>query len=277
MAAEARRIGYRLDPHAVTRRAGRAASERRVTLRPAPDTMALLTALLPGQQAVAAYAALTKAVESARATGVDVRGRGQLMADTLVERITGQRTAEAVPAEVQVVMTDRSLLEGGDEPAELDGIGPIPGPVVRSWLAGDGPEPRRQARAWLRRLYTSPESGQLVAMDSRRRCFDGQLRRFVITADRTCRTPWCDAPIRHLDHVQPAADGGEPAPTTVLGCAKRATTPVKSRAGSLSRCQSGLSRLLPRPATATEAGRRLRSARPAIGLPPNRIRIPDLS
>lgn len=24
-----------------------------------------------------------------------------------------------------------------------------------------------------------------------------------------CRTPWCDAPIRHSDHVQPWHDGGE--------------------------------------------------------------------
>jgi hypothetical protein len=46
-------------------------------------------------------------------------------------------------------------------------------------------------------------------MDSRRRCFDGQLRRFVIAADRTCRTPWCDAPIRHIDHTIRAADGGK--------------------------------------------------------------------
>jgi hypothetical protein len=79
---------------------------------------------------------------------------------------------------------------------------------VRRWLrgrtaAGD------QATAWVRRLYTSPLTGQLVAMDSRRRCFDGQLRRFILTADRTCRTPWCDAPIRHIDHAERAADGGE--------------------------------------------------------------------
>jgi len=31
----------------------------------------------------------------------------------------------------------------------------------------------------------------------------------VITADRTCRTPWCDAPIRHLDHPIRVADGGQ--------------------------------------------------------------------
>ncbi|HEX3003870.1 MAG TPA: HNH endonuclease signature motif containing protein, partial [Angustibacter sp.] len=26
--------------------------------------------------------------------------------------------------------------------------------------------------------------------------------------DRTCRTPWCDAPIRHTDHIEPVEAGG---------------------------------------------------------------------
>lgn len=45
-------------------------------------------------------------------------------------------------------------------------------------------------------------------MDSTRRCFTGNLRRFLILRDQTCRTPWCDAPIRHLDHVTPSTAGG---------------------------------------------------------------------
>ncbi|MBN7552480.1 HNH endonuclease, partial [Mycobacteroides abscessus subsp. abscessus] len=47
LAAEAKRLAYRLDAQAVVRRARRAESERRVSLRPAPDTMTYLTALLP--------------------------------------------------------------------------------------------------------------------------------------------------------------------------------------------------------------------------------------
>jgi len=75
VAVEARRIGYRLDPHAVTDRARKAESERRVTLRPAPDTMSLLSGLLPARQGVAAYAALTRHADSQRAEG-DERSRG---------------------------------------------------------------------------------------------------------------------------------------------------------------------------------------------------------
>jgi len=207
VANEAKRISYRLDPHAVTKRASKAAYDRHVTLRPAPDTMTWLGTLLPARQGVAAYAAVSKAADTARATG-DERSRGQLMADTLVERLTGQATADAVPVEVHLVMTDQTLLAGDSEPADLDGVGPIPAPMARTWLRGDDTDPGNEAKIWLRRLFTSPSAGQLVATESRRRCFDGQLRRLIITADRTCRTPWCDAPIRHIDHPTRAADGG---------------------------------------------------------------------
>ena len=45
-------------------------------------------------------------------------------------------------------------------------------------------------------------------MESTRRVFDGNLRKMLILRDGTCRTPWCDAPIRHGDHIKGAADGG---------------------------------------------------------------------
>ena len=45
--AAARAAAYRRDPRTVTQRASHAATERHVSLRPAPDTMCYLTALLP--------------------------------------------------------------------------------------------------------------------------------------------------------------------------------------------------------------------------------------
>src|SRR5689334_13113487 len=109
LVTEARPIGYRLDPHAVTDRAARAHADRRVTPRPAPDTMAVLAGLLPATQGVAVYAALTRHADTLRARG-DRRGRGQIMADTLVERVTGQARAGAVPVEVSLVMPHDALL-----------------------------------------------------------------------------------------------------------------------------------------------------------------------
>ena len=61
----------------------------------------------------------------------------------------------------------------------------------------------RDLTVWLRRLYTAPGTGDLTAMDSRARLFPPGLRRFIQARDDTCRTPYCDAPIRHLDHIIP--------------------------------------------------------------------------
>lgn len=203
LVAEARRIGYRLDPHAVADRAARAHADRRVTLRPAPDTMAVLSGLLPATQGVAVYAALTRHADTLRAQG-DRRGRGQIMADTLVERVTGQARADAVPVEVSVVMPHDALLADSPEPAVLEGYGPLPAPFTRAWLR-DLPA---DAHAWVRRLYAHPVTDRLVTMDSRRRRFTGRHRALLVHRDQTCRTPWCDAPVRHVDHAQAFAHGG---------------------------------------------------------------------
>ena len=52
--------------------------------------MAYLTALLPVADAVAAHTALVRAADTTRSSGQDRdgRGRGQVMADTLVDRLT---------------------------------------------------------------------------------------------------------------------------------------------------------------------------------------------
>ena len=62
--------------------------------------------------------------------------------------------------------------------------------------------------AWLRRVWTRPGDGQLVAMESRRRMSPAGLRRLLGVRDQLCRTPWCGAPVRHIDHVVPVAEGG---------------------------------------------------------------------
>ncbi|WP_235835784.1 MULTISPECIES: DUF222 domain-containing protein [Arthrobacter] len=343
--AAARAAAYRRDPGSVTRRAARAVTERHVSLRPAPDTMTYLTALLPVAQGVAVHAALSRHADTLRAGG-ETRSRGQVMADTLVERTTGTR-AGITGIDLQLVMTDRTLLQGHSEPARIPGYGIVPATWARTFLTGnnddtehhpetghngetapdcgdspdqagrgdrvrrkhgtgnggpdrgygqdgqqpgtdaeqagqarpagqqsrtgaeqagrggrsrrDGQEPgagrrsrsgtgkdgqdRRTKRShrvgqdhragqqrdvgavpsavidtrdrkpkdsqsdetafkvWLRRLFTAPGSGELVAADSKARLFPPGLRRLIQVRDNTCRTPYCDAPIRHLDHI----------------------------------------------------------------------------
>lgn len=200
-AARARAAAYRLDPGSALRRTRGARSDRHVSLRPAPDTMTYLTGFLPVEQGVACLAALRQAAEVARAAG-DTRSRGQVMADTLVERVTGQARADAVPVEVHLVMTDTTLLSDDGTPGHVVGYGPVHAGLARRIVAD-------AARVWLRRLFTRPHSRELVATDARGRDFSGELRDLLVVRDQVCRTPWCDAPVRHADHTVPAARGGE--------------------------------------------------------------------
>jgi hypothetical protein len=226
LAAEVDKLGYRLDPAGYVARLANAEAERRVGVRPAPDVMGYLSALLPVAQAVACYAALRQHADTVIADG-DGRSRNQLMADTLVARLTGQETAGDVPVEINLIMTDQALIgpdrqataaafdgdedgdagrdgNDGDEPAYLLGYGYVPAGYARRLALS----PAAGAPRWLRRLYRRPDTGELAAMDSRRRCFTRAQRHFVQLRDQRCRTPWCGAPIRHIDHVVPVERGG---------------------------------------------------------------------
>lgn len=80
----------------------------------------------------------------------------------------------------------------------------IPAAVARALVL----DANEKTPVWLRRLFTAPDSGRLVAMESTRRAFPAGQRRFIRLRDQVCRTPWCDAPVRHIDHVEPVlADG----------------------------------------------------------------------
>jgi Domain of unknown function (DUF222) len=199
----ARGLAAELDAAACVLRRRVAESARRVTLRPVPDTMTRLAADVPVAQGVAVWKSLSDAADSARAAG-DGRSRGQVMADTLVERVLG-RSGEVLPVHVELVVSDDVLLGTSDRPAHLPGYGPVPAELGRELakVAAD------HGLATLRRLYSGSSSRQLVAMDSRSRRFPAGLARFIRLRDQVCRVPWCDAPIRHGDHTQPFANGGD--------------------------------------------------------------------
>ena len=215
--ATARRLAIEADPRAAVERASRAREDRRVSIRPAPDTMAVLSALLPCEQGVAAYAALRRHADTLVGAG-DGRSRDQIMADTLVERVTGQATADAVSAEIGLVMTDTTLLAGDDTAADLDHYGPIPAELARTIASGCDTE---RARVFVRRLFTDPATAIITNADPRRRRFDGTLAKLIRYRDRTCRDPHCDAPIRHLDHIRAHATGGPTTPSNGRGVCER--------------------------------------------------------
>jgi hypothetical protein len=172
--------------------------------------MGQLSALLPVAQAVAVYAALKREADRLKATG-DPRSRGQIMADTLVARITAATHSAGggspvVPIAINLVISQAAMLAEADDPAWIDGYGWVPADLARTLVRASLDA---GIKTWLRRLFTRPGTGELIAMDSRSRLVPIALAHFLGLRDQTCRTPWCDAPIRHRDHIIAAEDGGE--------------------------------------------------------------------
>ena len=201
-----RKFAYQADRQGYLQRGRTERKHRRVGLRPAPDTMAVLTGYLPVEQGIACYAALRQHADTAVATG-DGRPRDQIMADTLVERLTGQATAADMNVELQIMLPLEALIDPhSNKPATIPGYGPLPHDMARNILITS------TGRKYWRRLFTAPSGstkpGPIVAGDPTRRHFNGWLGQLIRLRDQGCRDPYCDAPIRHIDHITRHSDGG---------------------------------------------------------------------
>lgn len=192
----------RLDPDLAQVRAIAAAQDRHVNWRSAPDSMLRLTALLPVREGLACVQALQAADDVAKASAAD---RGRAMADALVSRVTGRAAGEPAPVDVRVnlMIPIEALIK--DASGHLEGYGTIPGHLARDLIAAcpdeDGPA--------VRRIFTAPGHDELIGMESSSRTYRGLLREFITLRDQRCRTPFCESPVKHIDHITPAAEGGK--------------------------------------------------------------------
>src|SRR5699024_11273633 len=85
-------------------------------------------------------------------------------------------------------------------PAWIPGHGPLPAEMIKHWLSDPA------AATFIRRLYTRPTDGQLVAMESTRRRFPDGLAKMLKIREDTCATPWCNGPCQESDHPHRRAD-----------------------------------------------------------------------
>ena len=172
VAHAARALAAELDPEAAVRRNAKAEADRKVTIRPAPDTMTYVTGLVPVEQGVAVWASLKAGDKAEKAAGDD-HTEAQLMADLFVQRLTGQVTANAVSAEIHLVMTPPIHSSGtSDRPARI-GDCVVPAQTARDLVR------RTDVPRWLRRVFTDPVTGVATAADPRRRRFTAEDARFV--------------------------------------------------------------------------------------------------
>ncbi|WRH24268.1 DUF222 domain-containing protein [Arthrobacter sp. JZ12] len=105
-----------------------------------------------------------------------------------------------IRARVFVTVPVMTLL-GGDQPAELDGYGPIDADTARR-LAGHAPS--------FTRLLTHPESGAVLSVGRTRYRPPKDLQDWVRVRDRTCRHPGCNRSAAgcEIDHTIPWHQGG---------------------------------------------------------------------
>ena len=212
----ARRVRERLLPESIDVRSRRAVAERRVVLENADDGMAWLHHYLP---AVEAHAAFERLSRLARRVGRAERGgrslaqmRSDVGRDLLVDgadgALAGRHGALAgvdrIRPTVHITVPVLTLLGRSEEPAALDGYGPIDADTARR-LAARAPS--------FTRILTHPETGVVLSVGRTSYAVPADLKRFVRLRDGRCRFPGCGRQARscELDHTVAWTDGGETA------------------------------------------------------------------
>ncbi|MFE6257196.1 DUF222 domain-containing protein [Agromyces sp. NPDC057865] len=214
-----RRVRERLHPEPLAERRARAADDRRVCLDPAPDGMAWLSLHLEAERAVAIDARLTSLAARPGVAG-DTRTSLQRAVDIAADLLLGgalpddERTRDgaaatgAVAPRINVTVPVLSMLGLDDEPAELEGYGPIDAETARV-LTAHAPS--------MRRILVHPETGAVLSYGRETYRVPTDLAGLVRFRDGQCRFPGCSRPATHadLDHTNAFARGGATSATNL--------------------------------------------------------------
>jgi hypothetical protein len=220
-----------LDPEGFeARRAKAREAQSGVELRPLPDAMAVLTAIMPAEHATACYRAVDAAARDAqrsdRQSPVGLRRSHALFAFCTQRAVlpdddggvgvgspassglrVGGDAAKApragLSAHVDIVMTLDAFLGLSEAPAECVGAGPIPAQDARRFLA-------EAACVTVRRVLVEERTGRPLDGGVRRYQLTDAERDFIFLRDRTCRHPGCGQPAYRCDadHAVPYDEGG---------------------------------------------------------------------
>ncbi|MFF2028892.1 DUF222 domain-containing protein [Arthrobacter sp. NPDC058192] len=201
--AKARRWRERHHPVSIEERHRRSALDRRLECVPDRDGMAWLASYLPADAAEGIW---SRATEAARALqGPDeARTLTQLRADVAADWLL-RGVAEGTPsptAQVLITVPVLSLLGAGEEPAVLDGYGPVPASVARR-LVGEGAES-------FMRVLTDPRSGAPLEIGRASYRIPKAMRQWLRLRDGRCPFPGCNnhSLDNEGDHLLAWSDGG---------------------------------------------------------------------
>lgn len=196
-----RRLCMEVDPAEAVRRYEEALADRKVVADPTESGTAKLTASdLPPDRVSAVMDKITRIAQSLRAAGEE-RTVDQLRADVFLDLLEGGQ-AHRVLGTIDVRVDLATLARLDENPAELEGFGPVVADIARQMTERHGPQ-------W--RFTVTDGAGLAVQSGTTRRRPNAQERRMVESRDVTCVFPGCRMPAIQcdLDHRTRVADGGE--------------------------------------------------------------------
>ena len=200
----ARKLRESLDPSTLEVRAAEAVEARAASLAHGRDGMSYLTLHLSAPDATAIWARATERSSRLRKAG-DARTLTQLRVDVMRDALlTGTYEASGgrdVRPDVFITVPVLSLLGLSDQPASLEGYGPIAISTARE-LAAHAPS--------FVRILTHPETGAVLSVGKNRYSPPSDMKNALRVRDGTCSLPTCSQPASRcdIDHTIDWAKGG---------------------------------------------------------------------
>ena len=205
--AKVRAWRERHHPDSIGKRHAKDAADRRMEYTPDTDGMAWLSLYLPGDTACAIWNRTTATARGLQDPN-ETRTLTQLRPDIAASLLLGTGTATefgkvpAPRADVLVTVPVFSLLGLTDEPATLDGFGPIPAAMARK-LVADGAEA-------FYRVLIDPRDGAPLEIGRTNYRLPETIKRWIRMRDTKCTFPGCTnhTPDNDTDHLQAWDHGG---------------------------------------------------------------------
>jgi len=208
---KARALGEKLHARSLQERRVSAVQERRVWSEIDRDGMGYLNAYLPTETIAMATAHIDALAFGLFRDVDETRTMGQLRADILADLLVGVGSPSSPSISLALTIPALAMLGHSDEPAMLEGVGPIDLDTARA-LAATAPS--------ITRLLTDPFTGAVLQMDPNQYRTSAATKRWFSIRYATCDFPGCGrrAIDCDLDHTTAWTDGGK---TTIGNLAPR--------------------------------------------------------
>jgi len=198
--ARLRTVRARLQPDAGERHRS-AVTGRRVFIDRDADGMSYFGVFGPAEGCERAMANIDTLARELHGIDGETRTLQQLRADVAIDLLAGTLSSSTgAGISVSVTIPVMTMLGHSDEPALLEGYGPIDADTARR-LAADSPS--------LVRILTHPLTGNIIDVDQLSYRPNSRLDRAVRARDVECTIPGCGRPATRcdLDHTEPWPTG----------------------------------------------------------------------